>query len=177
MEEIFDIVDANDVVKGQATRSEVHGNPALIHRVVHILVFNSKGELFLQKRGMDKDIQPGKWDTSVGGHVDSGESYTSAAYREMKEELGIEKNDLTFIHKYLHSNSIESEYVTTYITAYDGKINIQESEIDDGQFFSLDEIERKKESGMFTPNFIHEFERFRQSEHFSPIYNAGNSTR
>ena len=81
-EEIFTVVDKNDQPVGKATRSEVHGNPKLIHRVSHVLVFNSKGDLFLQKRGLNKDVQPGMWDTSVGGHVDFGEDYKTAALRE-----------------------------------------------------------------------------------------------
>lgn len=167
MEEIFDIVDKNDVVTGKAKRSEVHGNPELIHRVIHILLFNSKGELFLQKRAMNKDIQPGKWDTSVGGHLDSGETYEDAALREMKEELGIETDNLTFIHKYLHSNSIESEYVSTYLSIYDGSVTIEESEIEEGRFFPLDEIEKTKYSGKYTPNFIHEYELLKKSDYLS----------
>ena len=67
--EIFDIVDENDRVIGQAPRSECHGNPALVHRVAHVLVFNSRGELLLQKRSQAKDIQPGKWDTILGAYV------------------------------------------------------------------------------------------------------------
>ena len=81
--EIFDIFDENDQLIGQAARSECHGNPALIHRVAHVLVFNSQGALILQKRSPHKDIQPGKWDTSVGGHLLPGESYEAGAYRGM----------------------------------------------------------------------------------------------
>ncbi|MCK5249813.1 MAG: NUDIX domain-containing protein, partial [Spirochaetaceae bacterium] len=72
MNEIFDLVDDEDRVIGRAGRDEVHGNPALLHRVVHVLVFDGRGRIFLQKRAEDKDVQPGRWDTSVGGHVDAG---------------------------------------------------------------------------------------------------------
>ena len=96
-EEIFDLVDDDDRVIGRATRNEVHGNPKLLHRVVHVLVFDSLGRLYLQKRADDKDVQPGKWDTSVGGHVDAGEDRETAALRELSEELGIPGNGaLTF---------------------------------------------------------------------------------
>jgi len=90
MKERFDIVDRNDHVIGQAERSQVHGNPELIHRVIHILVFNSAADWFLQQRSWNKDTQPGKWDTAVGDHLDTGESYLQAALREMREERGIE---------------------------------------------------------------------------------------
>jgi isopentenyldiphosphate isomerase len=86
----LDNVDEQDQVIGQAPRSECHGNPALVHRVAHVLVFDRSDRLLLQKRSMTKDIQPGRWDTSVGGHLDPGESYLEAACREMREELGVE---------------------------------------------------------------------------------------
>ena len=114
MEEIVDLVDENDNVTGTALRSDVHGNPSLVHRVAHVLVFNSKGELFLQKRSMNKDVQPGKWDTSVGGHLDSGELYYQAAIREMEEELGIKPEKVDFLYQHRHSNDYESESVASF---------------------------------------------------------------
>ncbi len=161
MEELLNIVDENDIVKGVATRSEVHGNPALIHRVAHVLVFNSQGELFLQKRAMDKDVQPGKWDTSVGGHIDAGEDYATGARREMAEELGIAAADLKFLYKYRHENAYESEYVATYSCVWDGKIVTAEDEIDEGRFWSLPEIEENLDTKVFTPNFIDELGRYK----------------
>ncbi|MDP7586167.1 MAG: NUDIX domain-containing protein, partial [Verrucomicrobiota bacterium] len=80
-EEIFDVVDANDQVIGQKTRSEVH-RLGLRHRAIHLLVFNAEGELFLQKRSTKKDCFPGTWDSSVSGHVDAGETYDACAQRE-----------------------------------------------------------------------------------------------
>ena len=84
---LLDIVDEAGRIVGRETRKCCHGNPALIHRSVHVFVFNSAGELYLQKRSMSKDVQPGKWDTSVGGHLDHGEEYDAAVLREMEEEL------------------------------------------------------------------------------------------
>ncbi|MDC7227370.1 MAG: NUDIX domain-containing protein [Spirochaetales bacterium] len=162
MVEVFDLVDKNDNVIGIADRDEVHGNPDMIHRVAHVLVFNSAGELYLQKRSADKMVQPGKWDTSVGGHVDAGETYDSAAVRETAEELGISTAiaSFDFLYKYLHRNDFESEWVTTYRIVWDGSLKIQESEIDDGRFWSLEEIESSDKS-IFTPNFLDELGRYR----------------
>lgn len=87
--EYLDIIDESGRIIGQATRAECHTNSSLAHRTVHVLVFNSRGELFLQKRSINKDIQPGKWDTSVGGHLNLGETFHQAVQREIKEELGI----------------------------------------------------------------------------------------
>src|ERR1700690_2049992 len=87
--EILEIVDKYGTIIGHAERDVLHRNPSLIHRVVHVLVFNNDGGLLLQKRSMTKDIAPGAWDTSVGGHIDPGEDIWDAARREMSEELGI----------------------------------------------------------------------------------------
>jgi isopentenyldiphosphate isomerase len=87
-DEIFDVVNERDEVTGQATRQEVHRR-GLRHRAVHVLVFNSRGEIFLQKRSMKKDCAPGAWDSSASGHLDSGEEYDACAVRELREELGV----------------------------------------------------------------------------------------
>lgn len=88
-DEYFPLVDEQGAVIGKATRKECHNRTFLLHPVVHLHLFNAKGELFLQKRSLRKDIQPGKWDTAVGGHVDYGESPEEALQREVREEIGI----------------------------------------------------------------------------------------
>src|SRR5712671_4334508 len=88
-EDIFDLVNERDEVIGQAPRQEVHAR-GLWHRAVHVLVFNARGEVFLQKRSMKKDIAAGKWDSSSSGHLDSGEDYDACAVRELREEIGLE---------------------------------------------------------------------------------------
>ena len=156
-EEIFDIVDTEGKVIGTAARSEVHGNPSLIHRSIHILVFNSAGKLFLQKRADNKDIQPGKWDTSVGGHVDSGEDVLDAAKREAREELSIELDNLEFLYSYIWRTEVETELVTSYRALHDDPITTDPAEISIGSFWSFEDIEKNIGSGVFTPNFEHEF--------------------
>ena len=146
---------------GRALRSECHGNPALIHRTAHVLVFNARGALLLQKRSEDKDIQPGKWDTSVGGHLSVGETYEEAARREMAEELGIRDAPLTYLYDYTMRNEIESEHVRTYRCTYDGPITPDPKEISEARFWTLREIERGLGSGRFTPNFEEEFGRYK----------------
>lgn len=160
--EIFDVVDEDDQIIGQAAREEVHGNPELIHRVIHILVFNSQNELYLQKRDIHKDVQPGKWDTSVGGHVDKGESYQDAALREMEEELGIKGAPLEYLYKYRMCNDYESEYVSSYHCLWNGAIKTNAEEIEEGRFWRLDEIALNADSGIFTPNFLDEISRYQQ---------------
>lgn len=158
--ELFDIVDENDEVIGQAPRSECHGNPALVHRVAHVMVFNRQGALLLQKRAESKDIQPGKWDTSVGGHLDPGEDYKQAAIREMHEELGIENIPLTFLYKSKIRNEIESENVATYLAVFDGRVVFEPREISEVRFWSAEEITQALGTETFTPNFEEEWQMY-----------------
>jgi len=145
---------------GRAPRGVCHGNPSLTHQVVHVLVLNSDSRIYLQKRSESKDIQPGKWDTSVGGHVLPGETTTSAAQREMAEELGIRREPIEYLYSYVHESPVETEQVTTYMCVYNGEIQPDPDEIEEGRFWSIDEIEANLGTGIFTPNFEEEFRRF-----------------
>ena len=165
--ECFDVIDRSGNIIGMATRKECHGNKDLAHRTVHVLVFNSAGELYLQKRSMNKDIQPGKWDTSVGGHLDLGESFQQAVHREMKEELNIDA-PVKYIYDYWMCNEVETEYVHTYICVYDGDIVFDLNEIDHGRFWSREEIEQNVGAGVFTPNFEQEYEKYLRSSASNP---------
>ena len=107
--ELLDVVDSKDRVIGQATRGKVHAQ-GLLHRSVHILVFNSTGDMFLQKRAMTKDENPGYWDTSSAGHVNAGEDYLACAHRELMEELGI-TGKLQFFMKFSASPETFLEHV------------------------------------------------------------------
>ncbi|MDH3997780.1 MAG: NUDIX domain-containing protein [Desulfuromonadales bacterium] len=160
MSEWFDVVDEDDCVISRAKRSDCHGNPKLIHRAVHVLVFNDAGDLLLQKRLLSKDIQPGKWDSSVGGHLDEGEGYRAAALREMVEELGIAGAPLTFLYKSTIRNSIESENIETYLCGYSGEINYAPDEISEVRFWTAEEIDKALGTGLFTPNFEDEWAMF-----------------
>jgi len=160
--ESFDIVDDNDQVIGTAPRSECHGNPALVHRAAHVLVFNRAGQLLLQKRSPYKDIQPGRWDTSVGGHLDPGENYLEAAVREMGEELGLSGLPLTFLYHSKIRNEVESENIATYLTCHEGPFDFSRREIDEVRFWPPFEIDQSLGSGIFTPNFEEEWQMFQQ---------------
>ena len=121
-EEIFPIVDEEGRVIGSATRGECHSGSHLLHPVVHLHVFNSQGDIYLQRRPEWKDIQPGKWDTAVGGHIDYGETPDDALRREVREELGITEFTPQFICKYVFESKRERELVYVHCTIYDGAI-------------------------------------------------------
>jgi isopentenyl-diphosphate delta-isomerase type 1 len=140
-QELLDVVDADDRVIGVKTRGEIHAR-GLMHRAVHILVFNSKGELFLQKRSMTKDENPGQWDSSAAGHVDSGETYIACAIREIEEELGIVLDSgldsgLDFLFHKKPSKLNGMEHSPIYRCVYDGELKLQAAEIDEGKWLSL----------------------------------------
>jgi isopentenyldiphosphate isomerase len=160
--EILDVVDIQGCVVGAAPRHCIHGNNQLIHQVVHVLVFDNANRLLLQKRSMDKRVAPGRWDTSVGGHVDCGEPVEKAMYREMNEELGIRPQSLQFIYQYIHSNDFESELVFTYICQYEGKIVFNPEEIVTVKFWTMEEIEASLGKGILSDNFEDEFKRFQR---------------
>jgi len=160
-EEFFEVYDSKGRKTGRARRSEAHGNPKLIHRVVHVLVFNSEGQLYLQKRSEGKDIAPGKWDTSVGGHLLPKEGYLQAARREMAEELGIrEEPELVHLFDHPWRSEVESEDVRTYAVVYDGPIQPDPDEISEGRFWGRAEIGKAMGSGVFTPNFEQELKLY-----------------
>lgn len=157
-EELFPVVDEEGNIIDAATRGECHNGSKLLHPVVHLHVFNSQGELYLQKRPEWKDIQPGKWDTAVGGHVDFGESVFMALNREVSEELGITDFTPEQITHYVFESARERELVFVFKTVYDGVVT-PSPETDGGRFWSLQEIRDNLGKGVFTPNFESEIER------------------
>ncbi len=141
-DELLDVVDTDDQVIDVKSRGEIHAR-GLMHRAVHVLVFNSNAELFVQKRSMLKDENPGQWDSSAAGHVDSGESYLDCAIRELGEELGIvcdEEPEYLFHIKPSGLNGMEhSEIFRCY---YDGELHLQREEIDEGKWLSVSRIDQ-----------------------------------
>ena len=165
-EEWFDIVDERANVIGKAPRSKVHGNPDMLHQTVHLHVFNSKNQLFLQKRSTNKDLYPGRWDTAVGGHVDSGESVEAALKRESMEELGIVLNQIKPLFRYIMRNQWESELINAFELVHDGPFSLDEKEIETGRFWSGFEIQKMIGQDIFTPNFEQEFSMLKKIGRF-----------
>ena len=141
-EEIFDIVNERDEVVGQAPRKEVHAR-GLLHRAVHVLVFNARGQLFLQKRSMTKDTAKGKWDSSSSGHVDSGEDYDTCAVREVWEEIGLKlAQPPERILRIEACAETGQEFVWVYRCANEGPFTLHPQEIERGEWFAPEEITR-----------------------------------
>ena len=142
MEEIFDEVNEHDEVIGQRVRSEIH-RLKLRHRAVHILVFNDKGELFVQKRSDLKDCFPGKWDSSASGHLDSGEDYDTCAIRELGEEIGLFLDKTPEkIFKVDACPEMGEEFVWAYRYRSNGPFQLQVEEVSDGRWCELSELNR-----------------------------------
>lgn len=151
-QEMFPLVDEAGNVVGAATRGECHGGSLLLHPVVHLHVFRSTGELFLQRRPLWKDIQPGMWDTSVGGHIDLGEDVATALRREAREELGMTDFTPRRLMQYVFRSARERELVFVHATTYDLPLHPSD-ELDGGRWWSTDDIRAHLGRGLFTPNF------------------------
>jgi isopentenyldiphosphate isomerase/intracellular septation protein A len=156
-EEYFDVVDGEGKVLGKAPRSVCHSRPGLLHQVVHLHVINSEDQIFLQKRSLTKHIQPGKWDTAVGGHVQSGENIESALKREAEEELGLEGFKAQALARYLWESDIESELVHMFVTRSEQPLRLNRQEMDAGKFWKIKKIKAAMTKNILTANFEVEF--------------------
>ncbi len=157
-DEWFDIVDKDGNIIGKAPRTICHSGPGLLHPVVHLHLIDSKNRIYLQKRNSNKKIQPGKWDTAVGGHVSSGENVETALMREAEEELGITEFKPVLIGRYVWETDVESELVYMFAAKYDKNIVFNRDEIEDGKYWKIKNIRSNAGKGLFTPNFELEFD-------------------
>ncbi len=161
MTEMFDLIDEQDNVIGQASREEVH-KKGLLHRVVDVFIFNSQGELLLQKRSEKKDTNPGLWTFSAGGHVESGQSYLEAAHKELEEELGI-KTDLEEVGTFVSKDPNHMNQMIKMFACVDGgPFNFNKEEMDEIEFVKIGKL--KREIRLFTrkctPGFQEGFRKF-----------------
>lgn len=160
-DELFPLVDPDGRVIGSATRRQCHSGSMLLHPVVHLHVFSPDGALLLQKRADTKDIQPGRWDTSVGGHVDLGESVLQALRREAREELGLTAFEPRPLTPYVFQSSVERELVNPFVAVVpaDYPFEFQREEISEIAFWTPTEIDAAIGRGILTPNFEQEYAR------------------
>ena len=161
-EEIFDVVNERDEVIGQAPRREVHAR-GLWHRAVHVLVFNARGEVFLQKRSMLKDMHPGTWDSSSSGHVDAGEDYDACAVRELREEIGLHVTaPPQRVFKVDACPETGWEFCWVYRCESEGPFVLQPEEIDSGAWFTPAAVSKwvTEKPGEFASGFVLLWKRY-----------------
>lgn len=163
-EERFDVVDAEDRVVGSEARSIVH-REKLWHRAVHIFVFNARGELYLQRRSMNKDSAPGKWVSSCSGHVDSGEDYDTAAYRELGEEIGLNRpQNMERVFKEPACRATGNEFVWVYHCHSEGPFVLDPEEVSDGQWIGVDALNQwiRERPRDFAWSFTHLWRKYQE---------------
>jgi isopentenyldiphosphate isomerase/intracellular septation protein A len=162
-EEWLPLVDEQGMVLGSAPRSVVHGGSMLLHPVVHLHVVTQEG-IYLQKRPMFKQVQPGKWDTAVGGHISAGEPVDKALLRETREEIGLQGFEALLLTKYVWKSSVEHELVFAFVTNTTKPPVPNLDEVDEGRFWPIDEIEATLGKNILTPNFEFEFVNYLRSK-------------
>lgn len=160
--EYFPIVQPNGLVIGRSTRAYCHGGEKPLHPVIHIHIMDRFSRIYLQKRSMMKDVQPGKWDTAVGGHVSYGESILEAVYREAYEELKFVEFNPIHIETYEFESSVEREMVNVFAAIGSYELHPDLDEVDEGRWWELADVDANMGKGIFTPNFESEFRMIRR---------------
>ena len=161
--EWFPVVEPSGLVVGRSTRSYCHSGAKPLHPVIHIHIIDRFSRIYLQKRAMNKDIQPGKWDTAVGGHVSYGEGILEAVYREASEELGFTDFNPIYLETYQFESEIEKEMVNVFAVVGSYELHPDLDEVAEGRWWDLSDIDANLDKGVCTPNFESEFRMIRKS--------------
>lgn len=160
--EFVPVVEPNGLVTGRSTRAYCHGGAKPLHPVVHVHIIDRYSRIYLQKRPVTKDIQPGKWDTAVGGHVSYGESIVEAVYREAFEELRLMEFNPIHLETYEFESAIEREMVSVFAAVGSYELTPDPDEVDEGRWWPVEEIDANIGKNVFTPNFESEFQMIRK---------------
>lgn len=161
--EWFPVVEPSGLVVGRSTRNYCHSGAKPLHPVIHIHIIDRYSRIYLQKRSLRKDIQPGKWDTAVGGHVSYGEGLMEAVFREASEELGLIEFNPIFMETYQFESEIERELVNIYAAVGSYELHPDLDEVDEGRWWNVEDIDANIGKGVFTPNFESEFMMIRKA--------------
>lgn len=161
--EVLPIVEPNGVVVGQASRQYCHGGSKLLHPVVHLHIVNRFGDVYLQRRGADKDLYPLWWDTAVGGHVSYGEQIEEALFREASEELGFYDFNPQHVKTYVFESGTERELVSVFAAVGNFTPKPDNYEVAEGRYWTMKELEANIGRGVLTPNFEQEFTMIKDS--------------
>jgi isopentenyldiphosphate isomerase len=155
-------MEPSGLVIGRSTREYCHGGAKPLHPVIHVHIIDRFSRIYLQKRSMKKDIQPGKWDTAVGGHVSYGESIVEAVFREAYEELRLIEFNPIHIETYQFESPVEKEMVSIFAAVGSYELAPDLDEVDEGRWWPVEEIDANMGKGVFTPNFESEFQMIRK---------------
>lgn len=161
--EYLPVVEPNGVVTGRSSRSYCHLGTKVLHPVVHLHIIDRMGRLYLQKRPLNKKIQPGKWDTAVGGHVSYGESLLEALYREASEELGMTAFHPVYLKSYEYESEVEKELINVFAAVGNFTPHPDGVEVSEGRWWEMDEVEDAYGRGILTPNLESELDMIRGS--------------
>lgn len=161
--EFFPVIEPNGLVTGRSAREYCHGGDKPLHPVVHLHIIDRFSRIYLQKRPLTKKIQPGKWDTAVGGHVSYGEHLLEALFREAYEELRFIHFNPIHLITYEFESEIERELVNVYAAVGSFDLHPDPEELDGGEWWDISEVEKNIGEGIFTPNFESEYQMIRQS--------------
>lgn len=157
-EEWLPLVNEQGAIIGKAPRSVCHRGEKLLHPVIHLHVLNNQKHVYLQKRPLNKLVQPGKWDTAVGGHISAGETLETALKREAWEEIGLQNFSARLVRTYRWDSDIESELVYVFVSHDFKGIHLHSDEVEEGRFWTIKQIDTNIDNQVFTPNFEYEYQ-------------------
>lgn len=161
--EYFPVIESTGLVVGRSLRQYCHSGMKPLHPVVHLHIIDRYSRIYLQRRSVMKEIQPGKWDTAVGGHVSYGESLLEALHREAFEELRFCNFNPIFLESYIFESEIEKEMVNVFAAVGSFELHPDQEEVAEGRWWELHDIDSAIGTGVFTPNFESEFKMIRSS--------------
>ena len=161
--EMVPVVEPTGTVIGRASRTSCHSGTKLLHPVVHLHIINRFGQVYLQRRAATKSLLPLYWDTAVGGHVNYGEYLREALFREAAEELGFYDFNPVLLVTYIYESPIEKELVNTFATVGNFTLKPDGTEVCEGRWWTIAEIEAAFGKDILTPNFEYEFPKIKQS--------------
>lgn len=156
------VVEPGGLVVGKAPREAAHSS-GLLHPVVHLQIINRSGEIFLQKRSASKQVCPGMWDSAVGGHVLVGEIFEEALFREALQELDFTLFNPCRLDTYIYESQTDRELVALYGTVGNFTLDPHNEEVERGEWWTPERIEQNLEGGVFTPNFIYEWKKYKKN--------------
>lgn len=157
--EYLDSVNRKDEVLGKSPITEIY-EKGLIHRIVHVLIFDEQGRMALQLRTPTKSFCPDTWSTAVGGHVQSGESYEEGALREYQEELGT-TSKIELKAKDFYEDARTRKFLGTFTTVHTGPFHPNPEDVQEFRFFSFADIQGMIDAGeRFHPELLFLLEKY-----------------